>query len=704
VDEDVDELHIPDPDLTQLGTKRGKLDAAWHFPRVRNAGFTVPFDCLTPVVGKKYLDIGADGKAKVGNNNMVQFREPTADDKILVVVSTNGVATGNALATRERGERLPRARKTKVEESVVAGTSASEGEGKGKGKEKVESEEEAAASVRGLFEPEGLTRYEITDEEEDYGLFEQEEGDEFEGLEGNALLEGRLHRALKPTMAATGAALLNSPLLVDFLKRIDTEIMLITSTIQSWLLPVLQNDAKLLRDYTALGLASSDADTAGDEMIIVNPSAIRDCTYEAVLKLGVDSALMNAPNMVRKAIEKLDYWKLRRNFPESDSAVNHSAVAGIIARARAEAAVTGLSEDDELTRLITPGKNYHINGVTVKLYYLGKRQNGNIVEIEAKLGEGDATAKKVAWLQNFGVFLVNYIIPAENDVEQKADFAFTRVILARYNLLFDSDEISVKSLTTTVDIPKSVFDAFRERLSKPEVPEAAVMISCISYLKAGHHATMYNIDTTTDKVLRAVSTNLSDDQIEKLIRSSVYYGAHVCSTRLAIYWMLKKAQTDDISRALSARMHPVPPTFAAVCNLEIFIDSLANAGFFAFTDKTSEYKEFHECMRRIRQVMFFAAPYSKYLYGETKPEPLADKAYALNFAAYASAIREVLPNGTLGLSPALINAANLASVNNIEAQLLVSSYVAAFRRFFKLVITQKMRNQVSGGNRLPEPE
>jgi hypothetical protein len=313
------------------------------------------------------------------------------------------------------------------------------------------------------------------------------------------------------------------------------------------------------------------------------------------------------------------------------------------------------------------------------------------VSVPSDKGQVDIfPGKYSSWMSNLAVYALHYCMPDADDKEACADFAFQRVIVARHKLFANSDEITRCDQIKSVHLDDAAIARFKTRLAAPTLYYVTLFTSLISFLKSGHHATMFGIVGTLQKMCRAINVQHDNTRIASLIKSCVYWGSHVAETRLATYFLMSRAQNEKLSRAIVSRINPAPPTYSAVCNLELFIDSLNAAGFFTFTNKTHQYDKFKIHMEKIRRVMHYASPYSMYLYGLSEPEPEIDRTEAMKFAAYASAINDVLPNSTLGLSPSLQKAAQLANVNSIEANLIVSAYANAFRRFFKAKIAGQM--------------
>jgi hypothetical protein len=280
------------------------------------------------------------------------------------------------------------------------------------------------------------------------------------------------------------------------------------------------------------------------------------------------------------------------------------------------------------------------------------------------------------------------------------EVAFTRLMSIRHGLIMGSTELclfkSVKGLSLNADAITWYVNSYR----KPEIYYAGLYISAISFLKSGHHANAFGIDNWVSKIAGALGIVIDQTTAQRYVNSIVYWGAHPANMLLLVNFLNMNAKMEKISGSITYRMHPVPPMFAAYCNLEVFIDALALTGFFTYTGKQKDYDVFKANMRTIKSQMHFCAPYAYYLYGESHDDPIGAKQVVGSFAAYAMAIDTVLPRGTLNLSPALRKLADNEGRNTIAAQLQVEAFVRAYRQFHAQLITANLLKSIGGRRRL----
>lgn len=274
--------------------------------------------------------------------------------------------------------------------------------------------------------------------------------------------------------------------------------------------------------------------------------------------------------------------------------------------------------------------------------------------------------------------------------DRAREFAMTRMLIVRHGLIHDTKEVSL--MEPKIPFVQSMDDVVNwlGMCRKPETFYMCMMTAVISFLKSGHHASAANLDNTLEKLLGAISIPTNRESSRNLLMTSVYNGTHPASMRLLMAYCLHRVQTKKLSGAISYRLATSPPLAMGFNNLEIFMDALNAAEFFAMMGRTAEYTTFKDHMRTIRSSMWYVAPYSLYLFGKTKPDPLYAKGEAAKLAAYAAAISSALPNSTLIYSPALRKMANQASVNSISAQLMIEGYVDAFRQFFKRTVARTL--------------
>jgi hypothetical protein len=176
-----------------------------------------------------------------------------------------------------------------------------------------------------------------------------------------------------------------------------------------------------------------------------------------------------------------------------------------------------------------------------------------------------------------------------------------------------------------------------------------------------------------------------------MLSTAVYNGPHAASTRVMLGFLMYRNTEEKVSNAIAIRLRPNPPLSAAYCNLEIFADALHAARFFEAIGTIQEYLSFKNHMKEIKATMFYVAPYAKYLYGKSSPDPLNAKAEAGKLGSYAVALNSALPGSTLGMSPALLKLADQQGRNSISAALYVDAYVIGFKRFFSVSVENKIK-------------
>lgn len=304
---------------------------------------------------------------------------------------------------------------------------------------------------------------------------------------------------------------------------------------------------------------------------------------------------------------------------------------------------------------------------------------------------------KMPFLRQFAFYMYSRAQAAQAREEENHMFSMGRLHVAVQRQYYDSTEI-ILAEDFKYDHPnESIIKAFFDSFNKPEIWRLLEHAIAISFLRSGHHATAYNMYNILSRIFGSLGINVNMDFIQAYLRSYVYHGGHVGSTRVQILQSWAKASTNEFIGSIAYRLHPAPPMFATYTNLELYVDQLATIGFFEYMNKTSEYEAFKSAMASIKKKMHFAAPYSEYLYGQSVADPVAEKSIAIRVAAYATAIAAVMPNSTLLDSPALQKLVAQTSDNTISANLLIEAYVTAYRSFHRRIVERRLESKVSGG-------
>lgn len=278
-------------------------------------------------------------------------------------------------------------------------------------------------------------------------------------------------------------------------------------------------------------------------------------------------------------------------------------------------------------------------------------------------------------------------------------FAMGRLSVIRKRQYVDSKELQVmQEVNHTLDATTWMKD-FIDTLEDTERYQILEHLIAISFLRSGHHATAFNMYSIIDRILGSLSIQVTPEYIQSYLRSFVYHGGHVGSTRVQILQAWSNASDNEFIGSIAYRLHPAPPMFATYVNLELFIDQLNVIGFFENMGKTPEYASFKSAMNLIKKKMHFSAPYAQYLYGRSEPDPTAEKAVAIRIAAYCTAIANVMPNSSLIQSPALQKLITTTSSNSISANLLVEAYVSAYRAYHKRLVERKLTGVIGAPDR-----
>jgi hypothetical protein len=414
--------------------------------------------------------------------------------------------------------------------------------------------------------------------------------------------------------------------------------------------------------------------------ITVSSDDVRGITYG---QLQIASSLL--PEMdesLKSSFAAIEFTKLRESSPDQAFVFEHSAVRNAFLSTKREL----------LTRsYVAPA------GIDE---WLSANSHGDYVTASFKLKSGEdvfnlhAKEDAKAMIGEFAFYMLSLKQIVVNSMDRAKEFAASRTLVLRHGLFVDSKEVSPFTITDELRYNIDDLRAFVDFYHRNEKYYIGMYCSVISFLKSGHHATAANLDNTLQKMLSAVNIPTSLEGARAMIPCMVYNGPHVASMRLLYAFLLKRNTDEKITNSISYRLSPNPPLSAAYCNLEIFIEALAAAGFFEALGRNAELASFRANMEEIKATMYFCSPYAHYLYGRDIPDPQHLKSEVAKLAAYASALGTALPNSSLVLSPSLKKLAEENARNSISATLYVSSFAAAFTHWCRGTIEQSLKKKL----------
>jgi hypothetical protein len=484
-----------------------------------------------------------------------------------------------------------------------------------------------------------------------------------------------LQKSLDPEVLVKHGDIINSDRVGKAIRSIENKVPVASGRISAAINENLPTNPRLMSFLVNEEIIESETKTVTDETA-VDPASVRSLTPDQLF--FIRNALGALDDQTRDAFDIIEFSITYPALSKDESFGDHPYVRDAYVTARAEL----------MARSFKPPQ--------AVLDIFRRDSNAGIIRAVTALITGEQSTPlllKEGMQAVFGEFLI-YFISLKQIVptvpERAREFAMSRMLIVRHGLFIDSKEVSDLHVKSALEIPATELQEFESQYSAPERYYACMYASVISFLKSGHHATAANLDNTVMRVLGALGININLDMARNLIPTAVYNGPHVGSMRLQYAYLLYKNATEKVTNAIAYRLHPNPPGAAPYCNLEIFIDALNAAKFFDFLDRNAEYNTFKSLMREIRRTMYYAAPYSNYLFGKSVEDPSNIKSEAAKMASYATAIQGVLPGTTLLLSPSLMKLAQLQGVNDISSNLLVNAYVTGFTRYFKHTIESNM--------------
>jgi hypothetical protein len=283
--------------------------------------------------------------------------------------------------------------------------------------------------------------------------------------------------------------------------------------------------------------------------------------------------------------------------------------------------------------------------------------------------------------------------------EQKNNFASTRCIGTRYNWYAMSNEHLEVKEDQRVPYTTAYVDALVDLATQPELYEVAHATSMISFLESGHHATAARVPEKAARIANALGVMKDERRSQQFWNdnqwSMVYHGSH-CFDRVLVLSVYKsRAARGLLSYAISRRLVKPAPGTAAYYALSIFVEAMAETPFFKFMDATAELESFRSLMRKIKADNWAKAPYSHYLYGHSVPDDPEAGNTVTRMAAYASAIKDVMPSSTLHMSPSLTRLATSAASNSVAAGLQVGAFVKAYKGVLERTVRARMLGRTS---------
>jgi hypothetical protein len=274
--------------------------------------------------------------------------------------------------------------------------------------------------------------------------------------------------------------------------------------------------------------------------------------------------------------------------------------------------------------------------------------------------------------------------------DQKDNFASTRLMIARNGWYHDSEEVRRPTGGIHVAWDTSRVDAMVSLQEHPELYEIPFAVALISYMESGHHANAFNISKKAARISSALGMPRDAAFWEANKDSMIYHGTHPADLRLVLASYRLRAASGNLTFAIARRLTRPAPGTAAYINLSHYIEALAATPFFAATDRERELTIFRQSIARIKSKNWAKAPYSAYLYGESIPLDPGDDQVMSHHAAYAAAIKDVMPDSTIGMSPALSKLAENAAVNSVTAKLHVGAFVKAYKEFLERIVRRRL--------------
>jgi len=284
--------------------------------------------------------------------------------------------------------------------------------------------------------------------------------------------------------------------------------------------------------------------------------------------------------------------------------------------------------------------------------------------------------------------------------DSKDMFAEVRTLGMRNNLQVWSGENSRQVGAADVKVTVESWAAYATFASAPERAEVVLVGSLISFLECGHHCTAQNLGGKMERVARAIGLNSPKSVWDAYVVSGCWAASHPFSI-LAIYARcLTLAANGNLTFAITKRLHKAAPGTGAYLMLGQVLDALAEVKFFVVMGREKEYEEAKAAVAAIRRDNHLKAPYSFYLYGETRADDTRAKEVLNPMAAIASSLNDAMPGSTIGMSESFKRLTSLAAANSIMASLQVRAFVRAFSGFAERSVTSQIEGVMTPSRRL----
>jgi hypothetical protein len=482
-----------------------------------------------------------------------------------------------------------------------------------------------------------------------------------------------MQKAITPKAGTVIEPLLQDKRIPEYIKKLETQVDLFLPSVCAFISSRAAVDNDLVTWLTANDVINTEESTI-TSAINVQSKDLAKLDYGKLLTLKL--RLKDLPKTIAEAFDRLELIKMVEIGGITEAILSHSVLEALVTELYAEYAIQKFEAPAQFDEWIKIGNRY--KDIIVNFDYI----------MDVTGVEKPVKVKDTMYLFSieFALFALLHKQAGSSIEEHNWEVGFTRVLLVRHALLTGSTERQHMNMNRAITMSSAAIDYFYLNFKKPETIYSCMYLSAISFLKSGHHATALNIDKWLEKILGSLGIQADASKCQRLINSSVYWGTHPANMLYLVTFMYHRAKQEKITGALAYRMRPVPPTFAAYCNLELYIDALNATGFFDLMDIKNKYVEFKVNLKIIKTNMHLSSPYAHYLYGETRDDPSSSKSAVAAFGAYAVAIDAVLPNGTLNLSPALRKLAENEGKNSINAKIQVDAFVKAYRRFYSQIV------------------
>jgi hypothetical protein len=493
-----------------------------------------------------------------------------------------------------------------------------------------------------------------------------------------------LQEALLPKNTDLFEKISQDPALIEFNEKLTHSLTIDAAIFGAYLTSLLGTNQSLLDFLSGQNIVGADEATISTQATI-DVDQLEKAEYSTLLAIKAKTG--NLPESVQKSYLRLEYAALMRSFGFTETLSVHPVVEDLFKRLYAENLTKVYVAPEWLAAVVASGASY------AKMPFIVSAtdtDDAGLTPLEPKPSR--FATELLIWASMHRH--TTHPIPEHN-----YEVAFTRMLVLRHSLHRGSEENGLFVYGNRENIPLdfAAVTWFIDSFRKPEAYYAGMFTSAISFLKSGHHANAFGVDNWLMKILNALNIQVDIAKSARMVNSCVYWGTHPANMLLLVNYLYLRAKNEGMTGAITYRMHPVPPMFAGICNLELFMEALNAVGFFDMMNKSSEFTEFKAHMNVLRKTMHLCAPYAHYLYGLSSQTPIESKNAAARYAAYATAIDAVLPSGTLNLSPSLRKLALESGKNAIAANLQVEAFVKGYRRFHSLLIEGRMRATIPKG-------